>query len=246
MNTPLTKQALAKLPTNKTFGWLLLPFFGPYFIYTLLASLFPHPETHATLLQGLKLACTGIALVLAWKYYRFGAFRMRDVGVALVATPIATLLWVGPLAMEHVWRGLPLFSSCSVSSSTFTLHLINSVLLVALFEELSMRVYAMEWAFHANATRRERGFLTSLISSLDEKPTADGGLPLNWVSFLFATLLFTVGHTCAEYPSAILYFGWTLWIYRRTRSLWACILIHAWTNLSIALLVRLGGMTFLW
>ena len=40
----------------------------------------------------------------------------------------------------------------------------------------------------------------------------------------------------AEYPAAIAYFLFTTWVYKRTGSLWVCILIHGLTNLAIAIL----------
>jgi len=44
----------------------------------------------------------------------------------------------------------------------------------------------------------------------------------------------------------VLYFSLTTWLYRRTGSLWACVIVHGLTNLVIALLARYGGMGFLW
>ena len=104
----------------------------------------------------------------------------------------------------------------------------------------------MEWACQADANRRGRGFLRSLVETMDEKPATGARLPLNLASVAFTTALFTAGHAFSEYPSAVLYFSFTNWIYRRTGSIWVCILIHAWTNLLVALLVRFGGMRFLW
>ncbi len=49
-----------------------------------------------------------------------------------------------------------------------------------------------------------------------------------------------------EYLSAVLYFLFTTWIFKKTGSLWVCILIHGLTNLGIAFLVRYGGMEWLW
>ena len=49
-----------------------------------------------------------------------------------------------------------------------------------------------------------------------------------------------------EYLSAVLYFLFTTWLYKKTGSLWVCILIHSLTNLVIAMMVRYAGMAWLW
>ena len=237
--------AFSKLPSDRTFLQLLFPFLTPYLLYAGIASLFP-AAAGAPWLQGAKLAVVGLALAAFWKAYRFGAFRTRDLWVACAAAPIATLLWVGPLCGWQVLHGLPLDTPGRNPAGGFALHLVNSVLLVALFEELLLRVYMMEWAFQADTHRAGRGLLKALMETLDEKPAACTRLPLSLFSVAVTTILFTAGHPLSAYPSAVLYFSFTNWIYRRTASLWVCILIHAWTNLLIALLVQFAGWRFLW
>jgi len=235
----------SRLPSDRTFQQLLIPFVTPYLLYTGIASLFP-AATGEAWLQGLKLAAVGLALAVFRKAYRFGAFRPRDLWIACAGAPIATLLWVGPLCGWQALHGLPLAMPGRDPAGGFALHLMNAVLLVALFEELLLRVYMMEWAFQADTQRRGRGLINALMETLDEKPAACTQLPLSLISVAFTTILFTVGHPLSAYPSAVLYFSFTNWIYRRTASLWVCILIHAWTNLLIALLVQFAGWRFLW
>ena len=235
----------SKLPANQTFWQLLIPFLTPYLLYTGLASLFPAAAGQPWL-QGLKLAVVGLTLAVFRKAYRFGAFRPRDLWIACAAAPIVTLLWVGPLCGWQALHGLPLAMPGRDPAGGFALHLMNAVLLVAVFEELLLRVYMMEWAFQADTHRAGRGLLRALMETLDERPAACARLPLSLISVAFTTILFTAGHPLSAYPSALLYFSFTNWIYRRTASLWVCILIHAWTNLLVALLVQFAGWRFLW
>lgn len=245
MHTLTTPQTFSKLPSDRTFGQLLLPFLAPYVLYTALASLFP-ASAGQVWLQGAKLVAVGLALLAFRKSYRFGPFRSRDLWVACATAPFAAILWVGPVSAWHSLAGLPLVSAGRDPSLGFALHLVNSVLLVAVFEELLLRAYFMEWAFQADAKRPGRGFLQSLVETMDEKPATCDRLPLSLASVACTTILFTAGHAFSEYPSAVLYFTFTNWLYRKTGSLWVCILIHAWTNLLVALLVRYGGMRYLW
>jgi membrane protease YdiL (CAAX protease family) len=120
------------------------------------------------------------------------------------------------------------------------------VVLVALFEELFTRVYLLGWFYQAGLQRREKGAVDALLSALDQTPQHFGRLPVSAFSVILATLVFAGGHQPHEYLSAVLYFILTTWLYHRTGSLWACILVHGLTNLVIALLARYGGMGFLW
>jgi membrane protease YdiL (CAAX protease family) len=120
------------------------------------------------------------------------------------------------------------------------------VVLVALFEELFTRVYLLGWFHQAGLQRREKGVVDAVLDTLDQPPQNFGRLPLSAFSVILATLVFAGGHQPQEYLSAVLYFALTSWLYHRTGSLWACILVHGLTNLAIALLSRYGGMGFLW
>ena len=61
-----------------------------------------------------------------------------------------------------------------------------------------------------------------------------------------AAIVFAAGHQPYEYLSVALYFCLTNWLYQRSGSLWVCIIIHGLTNMAIALLVKYGGMGWLW
>jgi hypothetical protein len=62
-----------------------------------------------------------------------------------------------------------------------------------------------------------------------------------------STALFTLGHNMSAWLPAVLWFGFTTWVYARTRSFRVCILMHALTNLAIAIaVVKYPGLRFLW
>ena len=126
------------------------------------------------------------------------------------------------------------------------MRLTNSVLLVPIFEELFVRVYMMGWLHQAGELRKEKGVVGAILETFDQQPTAVSGLPLSFFSVIGATIIFAAGHQVVEYPSAVGYFLLTTWLYKRSGSLWVCIVIHALTNLSIGLLVEYGGMAWLW
>jgi membrane protease YdiL (CAAX protease family) len=86
----------------------------------------------------------------------------------------------------------------------------------------------------------------SILDTLEQHPAVLATLPLSTFAVVGATLIFTAGHQAYEYLSAVLYFLFTTWLYKKTGSLWACILIHGLTNLAIALMVRYAGMGWLW
>jgi membrane protease YdiL (CAAX protease family) len=128
----------------------------------------------------------------------------------------------------------------------FFLRLVNSVVLVAIFEELFMRVYVMGWLHQAGAQRQEKGLVGAVLDTLEQYPAPMSTLPLSTFAVVGTTLVFAAGHQAYEYPSAILYFLFTTWLYQKSGSLWVCILIHGLTNLAIALMVRYAGMAWLW
>ena len=223
-----------RLPQTRTFGQLLLPFALPYLLYTGLTELLPESISPAWQ-QGAKLAVVAAALIAFRQSYRLGSFRPAHVAWILVAAPVALALWVGPLLALRSC-GIPWEVPAFGGKAGFALHLVNSVVLVSLFEELLTRVYLMEWSCQAWERRNGRNFIDALLVTQDAKPENRPRLPLIPASIVFTTAVFTLGHAPAEYLSAVLYFLFTTWIYRRTGSLGVCIGIHAVTNLLLAVL----------
>jgi membrane protease YdiL (CAAX protease family) len=236
------------LPEDKRFQTLLLFYLSPYLVYVSLSSI-PEPVLSADMVQGLKLLATGAVLLWFGRHYRFGPLRPMHALIALMALPVALLCWVGPfylLTATGFINVMAVGDQSGFSFLYFWLRLVNSVVLVAIFEELFMRVYVMGWLFQAGSQRREKGLVGAILDTLEQHPVSMPVLPVSIFSVVGTTLVFAAGHQTYEYLSAILYFLFTTWLYKKTGSLWACILIHGLTNLAIALMVRYAGMGWLW
>lgn len=199
--------------------------------------------------QVIKLVLSGGLLFLFRKHYRLGDLKLGHVGIALAAFPVALLCWIGPLYMMSV-SGIAAVAGTGrdsvFSHSYYYLRLFNSVFLVAIFEELFVRVYVMGWLHQAELQRNGRSVSSAILDTLDQHPLSLSSLPLSAFSVVGATIVFAAGHQPHEYLSAVLYFLFTTWIYHNTRSLWVCILIHGLSNLAIGLLARHAGMGWLW
>ncbi len=236
------------LPGDRSFEALLWPYLAPYMVYVLLSGI---PETllAARWAQAVKLVLTGAVLFLFRRYYRFGVLRPGQVAVALAAFPVTLACWIGPIYLLSAGGIFDISTAEGVgqfSAFYFYLRLTNTVFLVAVFEELFVRAYVMGWLYQAGLQRRGKTAYSSVMDTLDQYPWAVISPPLSVFSVAGATIVFTIGHQPHEYLSAVLYFLFTTWVYQKTRSLWVCILIHGFTNLTVALLVRYGGMAWLW
>lgn len=236
------------LPEDRIFYDLLWPYATPYLIYVAISSI---PETILPLEigQALKLAATGAAMLAFRKQYHFGPLKPAHGLFALLALPVALICWIAPFYLLAALSMADVMSAgdpSAVSSLSFYLRLFNSVILVALFEESFTRVFVLGWLHQAGPQRRQKGLLGAVVDTLDQRPQPLAVLPLSLFSVAGATLVFAAGHQAHEYPSAILYFLFTTWVYKKTGSLWVCILVHGLTNLAVALLARYGGLGWLW
>ncbi|BBO67432.1 hypothetical protein DSCA_13620 [Desulfosarcina alkanivorans] len=236
------------LPEHKRFQALLLLYLSPYAVYVAFSSI---PETMLSMdvAQGFKFLATGAVLLWFGKHYRFGPLNAIHGFIALLALPVALLCWVGPfylLAAAGMTDVMAAGDREAFSTFYFCMKLVNSVVLVAIFEELLMRVYVMGWLHQAGAQRQDKGLVGSILDTLEQHPAPAAALPLSTFAVAGTTLVFAAGHQAYEYPSAIFYFLFTTWLYHKSGSMWVCILIHGLTNLAIALMVRYAGMGWLW
>ena len=201
------------------------------------------PDTILTpeIKQIAKLIAVSVTMAWFFKWYRFEKLECKLVGISVIAAPVALLLWIGPLYYIKGPGGGDDFSSAYI-----VLRTINSMFLVAVFEELFVRVYLMQWFYQAGFQIKAKGFIGSILHTFGQRPTSLISLPLSYFSVMSVTVLFAAGHTIKEWVSAILYFSFTNYVYRKTGSIWVCILTHGIVNFAIALMVRFGGMSFLW
>ncbi|WP_319410185.1 CPBP family intramembrane glutamic endopeptidase [uncultured Desulfosarcina sp.] len=248
MNSEPEETNAQLLPEDKTFQHLLWPYVTPYLIYVVLSSI-PETMISTEMAQGIKLMATSATLWFFRKTYRFGSLKPLHGFIALLALPVALAVWIGPfygLNMLGLTDVTTAVDRQSFSFLGFCLRLINSAVLVAVFEELLMRVYVMGWFFQAGQQRQAKGLLGSIADMLDQLPAPLAALPLSTFSVVGTTIVFTAGHRTYEYLSAALYFLFTTWLYKKSGSLWVCVIIHGLTNLAIALLAQYGGMGWLW
>lgn len=237
---------LSLLPRSKTYEQLLLVFCLPYFCYILSNML--SDVIALWMVYLIKI----IAVVAIWityrKYYSFGAWRWKDVVISLFFTPILLLLWIIPfyyyLSFTNSFSQQKL--SLVVNSDIYWwLRTVASVILIAIFEEIFFRAYLLEYLYQTQQSEKA-SIIDKCSHTLGEKPQDLNTIPLNFYSVVGTMLIFTLGHSTAEYISCVLYFAATLLMYKYLRSFAMCILTHAFTNLGIALLVRYWGMDFLW
>ena len=236
------------LPEQRLFSSLLVPYLTPYLIFVGLSSI---PETFMApqLAQSVKLAATGAALLVFRKAYRLGPFELRHAWMALLWLPAALVAWVAPFYLLSALGLTDIMAAgngAAVPVLYFSVRLVNAVILVAIFEELFMRVWVMGWLHQAGPQRLAKGWLGALLDTLEQRPLALTRPPLSVFSVIGTALVFAAGHLPVEYLSALLYFLFTTWLYHKSGSLWVCIIIHGLTNLAIALLAQFGGMGWLW
>ena len=198
-----------------------------------------------------------VVAALLWscrKQYRFGPRpgpRRLPMGllIAVAAAAAAFSLWVVSYRFSLAlpwWRPhLAAAESARPSTAYWILRTLNSGLLVPVFEELFCRAYLSELFIGASAGAG--GFFRGLGLRMDAFPRPLAAPPLSAASVIGATAVFTLGHDISAWIPAALYFGFTTWLYARTRSFRLCIAVHALTNLAIAGVVwRHPEMRFLW
>ncbi|BBM84820.1 CPBP family intramembrane glutamic endopeptidase [Candidatus Uabimicrobium amorphum] len=234
------------LPQDKTYEQLLAAFCLPYFCYVLANML--SDVVALWMVYLIKIAIVTTVWIAYRKYYSFGKWRWRDIFISLLFTPVLLLLWAIPF--YYYLSFTDSFSSQKLSLVTngeiyWWLRTFASVILVAIFEEIFFRAYLLEY-LHQSQQSDKSSIVDKCSSTLEEKPQDLSKIPLNLYSVVGTMIIFTLGHSTAEYISCVLYFTATLLIYKYLRSFAVCIWTHAFTNLGIAILVKYWGMDFLW
>jgi hypothetical protein len=235
------------LPRDRTFAQLLWPFVAPYLLYVAMGVV-PQEEIRSIL----RLLEVGAVLFIFRRQYRFGpALRAAHWAWLLGGAAAATALWALSLrlCLEFPWwRGrFALAEAAHFSPLYIALRGFNSALLVPIFEELLCRVYLPE-LIQAGRAGKKRLPVADLSPGagpspspgpsprdwLDASPRPLDKPPLTAAAFLGATAFFAFGHDGPAFLPAILYFGFTGWIYARTRSFRVVVGIHGLVNLAIA------------
>ena len=251
---------------------LLVPLGIPYALYVAIPPLVPAgmPPWAA---QAARLVAVAVALAACIRHYRrlpwrapqsqadSSAKKRRAVFCAAATAVAALALWAIPFAAilaakagEGVTGGLVARANAvsvpyPVGIAYSMLRLANSVLLAPLAEELLFRAHIQPWLLHAsrkNAEGSSGGPVGTALAALDDAVPAgffDPAVGLRCE--IPAAILFALGHLPAEYPSALLYYALTAWLYRKTRSLGACVAVHAAVNAGVGALA-MTGFNFIW
>ncbi len=163
--------------------------------------------------------CAGL-LVFYRREYEFHPLRRPVFTIAIAL--FVFLLWIAPQQFFHFPARLTGFNPDTLAANpaaywtTLLLRLLRLVVVVPLLEEIF-------W----------RGFLLRYLISerFDEVPFGT----FRWLSFSVVTLAFTLSHSMADWPAALLTGALYNLVAYRTKSLSACVLAHALTNLALGL-----------
>lgn len=191
-------------------------------------QLLVHPEFWIYPLQ--TVVCAGI-LIYYWKEYTFAPLWPWFIGVGVGLLVLA--IWVSPQAVFHfkprldgfnpqVFQDSPLLYNLTVISRFARL-----VIVVPLLEEIFWRGFLMRYLISDNFARVPFGKFSA-------------------ISFFGVAVLFMFEHGTPDWPAALI----TGLLYNalavRTKSLFACVVAHAVTNLGLGLYIMRTGQWGFW
>lgn len=167
------------------------------------------------------IACA-IALIFYWREYDWG--RQGAWPAAIFSGLVALGIWISPQIFFHAPRRLEGFDPSLFIENP----LLYWLTIIARFGRLVIIVPLVEEIFW-------RGFLMRYFISEDFKKVPLG--TFRPFSFIAVAVLFMLGHGTGDWPAAflcgLLYNGLAVY----TRSLSACILAHATTNLGLGIYI---------
>lgn len=237
------------LPRDRSFAQSLPAFLIPFVAYVALPALlgrFLSPEAS----EAARFAVVASLLWFFRKDYRFGpALTGRQFALGAAAALAAIGLWIlcYRLALALPWWRPQLASAAAAQPSDLYWlgRTLNSVLLVPVFEELFCRAWLGEMLY--GVPKGPGSYTARLGNRMDDHPVALSAPPLSCAAVIGCTLVFAAGHNLSAWAAAAVYFLFTTWLYRKTGSFRACVLVHALVNLGLAALVRLGPeWRYLW
>jgi CAAX prenyl protease-like protein len=190
----------------------------------------------------------GIAvLAFFWRHYDFKPVRGLAFAVIMALVGIGAWILPGHLfwqnGMEEGWwrwfgftareEGFDPNEAGSPGSLWYVLaafmRFVRMVVVVALVEEIFWRGFLMR-------------FLLDKDGDYWEQPFGK----FSWVSLVVVTLLFMFAHHPSDYFGAIVYGLLTYWVAVRTKSLAACVVMHAVANLVLGIYVMATGQWGYW
>jgi CAAX prenyl protease-like protein len=180
----------------------------------------------------LQIIAGGVTLIRYWRYYTFRP--IAGLGFATLIGAIALIIWIAP----QEWLGVdPRYSGFNPERFggpdtvaywlNVTLRFFRLVIIVPLVEEIF-------W----------RGFLLRYLVDDDFMDVPMG--TFTWKSFGIVVAGFCVEHSVPDYPAAILTGALFNLVAYRTKSLAACVLTHAVTNLILGIYIMRTGQWGFW
>ena len=193
-----------------------------------------------------------VAGVLAffWKHYTFRPFR--GMGLAVLLGFLTIAIWVLPSHLytwlgfthaegETAWRFLGItprldgfdptvFSeNKSAQLSAIGMRFVRMVCLVPFVEELFWRGFLMRWLVDTDRDFRKTPFGT-----------------WHFKAVAITTLMVTLAHSPVDWIGALVFGSAMAWLAIRTKSLGACVVMHAVANLVLGIYVLVTGNYGFW
>ena len=163
--------------------------------------------------------CAGL---LFWYRREYDFHGVRQPLVALAIGVVVCVLWVSPqtffgFAARTEGFNPTVFAEQPVAYwSTVALRFLRLVVVVPLVEEIFWRGFLLRYFVDEKFDRVPFGTFT-------------------WLSFGVVTIGFMLVHSMADWPAALVTGALYNWVAYRTRSLGACVLTHAVTNLLLGI-----------
>ena len=173
----------------------------------------------------------GALIARYWRHYalRFPSHLLFTTAIGI----LVLVLWISPQAFLHFPPRLDGFNPTVFAAgsalywTSLLFRFIRMTLVVPLVEEVF-------W----------RGFLLRYFVREDFESVPFG--TFTWVSFSAVSVGFALEHTMADWPAALITGALYNWVAIRTRSLSACVLAHAVTNLLLGLWIMKTGQWGFW
>ena len=177
---------------------------------------------------------TFVCAALLWKLRKRIEFRpLAGFGFATLIGLLALAVWISPQIFFKVAPRNDGFEPHFFAASgwpywtNLTLRLLRMAVIVPLVEELFWRGFLLRFLVHENFADVPFG-------------------TFSWRSFLISSLAFCAEHQPSDWAAAVLTGALFNLVAYRTRSLAACVLTHAVTNLALALYILRTGQWGFW
>ncbi|MFZ2642235.1 MAG: CAAX prenyl protease-related protein [Verrucomicrobiia bacterium] len=205
---------------------------APFVVYLVFLMMEQAGVASVFLLYPLKTVAVAAALVWAWRGVRDDLRERRGALFGTLIGIAALVIWVAPELLRLTktdftvggFNPTALPAPCSTLATCF--RIAGAVLVVPIMEELFWRGWMIRWLVKPDFRSVPLGTFT-------------------WESFGVTVLMFGIEHNTLWHVGMITGVLYN-WIYYRTRSLWACIIAHAVTNLLLACYILASGKWGYW